>query len=740
VKAGGTAASAGWRVDRRTFLKALGLGGIGLFVGGALGSRLSPLVLPAAAQTTPIDDLALQLQFDPERIFRFVADEIRYQPYAGLLRGPEGTLMARAGNSVDQAALLAALLRASGMEVRFATGPLEGATVTSMLQAATMDASTLRRELAVALTGTGDGGRPLGTVELDPASRELLDEARRTSDSVVAWARDAVLETSTIIETALADAGIALPAAATGLPGSEVDGHVWVQAAAGPVWRDLDPSLPGALPGEVGSEAPTVHAELPDSLRHRLTFRVISEISVGGALSEETVLDADEFADVLAGRPIGILNVEQESLKALGASITSGLEGGTVYLPCLVLGEDVVVGQGQMRFGGASAADPLGDVAAATPGIADGEATAEWVEIAIASPDRPPVVVRRAVFDRLGPAVRTQDPPDLSTLGPADLVELDPSGPPDFVPAQRTHWLTVHTGIIGGEPLMGHLREPGPINSMTAQVDAYHVVREAAGLETLVPLGVTTFIDGPDITSLTVDQELGPDGSLLLRPVLDIWHRSLGTLPVADVAAAITAPAVAAGVLPHVAERLCFGAGVDGEERMAQASVGAVFDAARRSGVGFRAVQAPDDLADLEMPPDALARLSASLRAGMVAIVPERPVEIDGQARSGWWLVDPATGRTRDEADDGRGMSMVERGAITEADAEALPPLRRMGNCAAMVAFIAAPIIVGAALSTSDDPVTSWGGAALAIAAIANQAAKQWGLPPSELPPGMFGC
>ena len=65
---------------------------------------------------------------------------------------------------------------------------------------------------------------------------------------------------------------------------------------------------------------------------------------------------------------------------------------------------------------------------------------------------------------------------------------------------------------------------------------------------------------------------------------------------------------------------------------MAQASVGAVFDAARRSGVGFRAVQAPGDLADLEIPPDALARLSASLRAGMVAIVPERPVEINAPA------------------------------------------------------------------------------------------------------------
>jgi hypothetical protein len=100
-------------MDRRTFLKALGLGTVGLVAGGALGSRFAPFVTPVVAQTSPIDDLALQLQFDADRIFRFVADQIRYQPYAGLLRGPEGTLMARAGNSTDQAALLAGVRTAN---------------------------------------------------------------------------------------------------------------------------------------------------------------------------------------------------------------------------------------------------------------------------------------------------------------------------------------------------------------------------------------------------------------------------------------------------------------------------------------------------------------------------------------------------------------------------------------------------------------------------------------------------
>ena len=69
-----------------------------------------------------IAELAYQLEYDRDRIIAFVQDEIRYEPYAGALRGPVGTLWSAAGNAVDKAQLLTALLDASSIRTRLVVG------------------------------------------------------------------------------------------------------------------------------------------------------------------------------------------------------------------------------------------------------------------------------------------------------------------------------------------------------------------------------------------------------------------------------------------------------------------------------------------------------------------------------------------------------------------------------------------------------------------------------------------
>jgi transglutaminase-like putative cysteine protease len=99
----------------------------------ALAMQRPALPVELPRYQAPVDDrigdLAASLDYDLERIFRFVADSIRYQPYVGILRGATGTLDAGAGNSVDQALLLSALLDESLIPYRFVQGRLDEAAI-----------------------------------------------------------------------------------------------------------------------------------------------------------------------------------------------------------------------------------------------------------------------------------------------------------------------------------------------------------------------------------------------------------------------------------------------------------------------------------------------------------------------------------------------------------------------------------------------------------------------------------
>jgi large repetitive protein len=734
----------GTRIDRRTFLKLVGLGGAGALVAERiLGQGMAALsATPTSPEPDPIKELALELEFDPERIFRFVSEDIRYEPYAGVLRGARGTLTGRAGNSADQALLLAALLEASAVTYRFAMAPIDAVTADALMSSAGSTVESARAETIDALVGAGEGGRPL-RIEVDPAMQARLEEAEARADEVTGWARQQVEGSVSMIEDALAAAGIEVPDAFAGLPSLERDRHIWLQSASGPEWIDLDPSLPSTVMGEAIASPEITADTLPRELRHLVRFSIVAETVAGTGLREETLLEFEEFADVLAAEPITFVNIEQQGLKALGADIVSALGGGTTYVPCLVIGEDIVAASGVIRFGGGSD-DPFGVVGegASEGTVREGEPTAEWLEVAISSPGQEPVVVRREVFDRLGPAARADGPPDLSKVVPVPLVQLEPGAPPDLLPAQRTISLTVHTGVIGGEELGARLRSVPVTSALPAIVHAYHVVREAAGVEAALPLGVRTFVDSPNVVALTLDQESLADGGLGIRPVFDIWHRSLGALRLADQTASAT-PAILAGVLPHVAERLLVGDATrqpDTSETFV--SVGAVFDAARRAGIGPRLVMGPEELSGLTLPDDALARLTRSVSSGQVAILPERPVRIGGTDRSGWWLVHPDSGRTVDEMDDGRGST--EHAVIVKADTEAVPPLRRLGNCAGATFLMVAPLLVGFGLfAYSSNAGTSAFGALLALNSLAGLGA---GIPvPGVDPPptggsGLLGC
>jgi hypothetical protein len=135
---------------------------------------------------------AAELGHDPLVLFAYVRG-LGYEAYEGSLRGTRGTLWSEAGNSLDQASLLIAMLRAGGVPARYARGTLGAAPAQELI-----------------LSMFPEPTQFIGHV---PAGADVADPAN-----------DAALL-------------------------AEVQDHWWVEAYVGGQWLSLDPSFAGAQPG-----------------------------------------------------------------------------------------------------------------------------------------------------------------------------------------------------------------------------------------------------------------------------------------------------------------------------------------------------------------------------------------------------------------------------------------------------------------------------------------------------------
>ena len=175
---------------------------------------------------------------NPTAIFHFVRD-MQYEVYDGSLRGTRGTLWGEAGNSVDQASLLIAILRANGIPARYRHGSL------NTTNAQTLIASMFSEPQGVA------GHIPSGTAVSDPINDPTL----------IALAQD----------------------------------HWWVEAnLPGQGWTNLDPSFSDAAVGQSYATPGSNDriAALPASVQHSLTLTLLVEqytrFPVGGTFLQET--------------------------------------------------------------------------------------------------------------------------------------------------------------------------------------------------------------------------------------------------------------------------------------------------------------------------------------------------------------------------------------------------------------------------------------------------------------------
>src|SRR5262249_705078 len=80
---------------------------------------------PDAPQAPEIQALAAKLGYSPARIFEYVVNSIKFEPYYGALKGALGAYYTGGGGPTGQASLMIALLRASNVAARSVRGAVQ---------------------------------------------------------------------------------------------------------------------------------------------------------------------------------------------------------------------------------------------------------------------------------------------------------------------------------------------------------------------------------------------------------------------------------------------------------------------------------------------------------------------------------------------------------------------------------------------------------------------------------------
>ena len=291
--------------------------------------------------------------------------------------------------------------------------------------------------------------------------------------------------------------------------------------------------------------------------------------------------------------------------------------------------------------------------------MVDGEATAEWFQVTVTGPGSAPVVARRTVFDRVPADMRRTGAIDSTRSSRVELVDVRGTGTAVYPPMAATRTIVVATGPTSALSVAADVAHPSGMFGL-----AYHVLRDALDAGAVLDEGARTFIDAPNIVSVTVAPEAGPPAPQV-RAGLDILTRHQGVLPLAGSSTTPAKARLEAGVMAHIAERAALEGMSDAPSGFHRAiGVSEVFEAATDADIPTRVLQGsiPDQL---PFGPVANAHLQEAVAAGQVVVIPAEPVMLGGQQRTGWWAIDPTTGAVVDAMDDlsggGRGDGGVRR-------------------------------------------------------------------------------
>jgi hypothetical protein len=657
-----------------------------------------------------LEALLDELEYDPEQIVGFVSRAIYFEPYQGVLRGAQGTLMSRAGNSADQSLLLATLLKDAGFEARIHRARLPEGEARALISQVSMPRSARRppvkpegfssvlEQLVTSLNSSdkdiSNSGEdnPLDSEPADISSvhqSELFRAARAEADEIIALLDSAnVILAPHPIEKGLIE---------------ESQEYFWVQWREGPStpWIDSHPAFGNNVLSEFDPKTESVYAEsIPPELQHRVRIEVTIDQSFAGDLRTHHIIEPWERpAANLIGTEIQYLNLpskltSEEGFNDIAGSIQESdffvpvlngalpkrarafdLEGYVVPPDLLQSGFAGVFRQiGEKTEKAVSALSQMGSGDESEPNGQLVELIAHHIDYIFISPDGKEKKVRRTIDRKLGipksPPI-SRDHSDRAEFEFKErLSEIQSfmiavgEYPDAFVLDSMLKRLVQSKGAFQLVADMVFLPDEkhdfsvasstawfaGPQLSLFAQFD----LGAAANAES------TTYRATPSLVVYRQELKIGPD----VRSVIDIVHNKRRSLAVRNGEVVVASrQALMAGVWETWVENAYFSARSDAT------ILGSAAGLLRRAGeqsVPVHLVGPGEEgkLSRLRLPAQSIDAVIADLENGFHVIVPERPL-FEAPSIGTWYRVNAATGETLGMADGGLGATVAEYVVVT---------------------------------------------------------------------------
>lgn len=673
-----------------------------------------------------IDALAARLGSDPATIFHFVRDEIRFEPYTGVLRGALGALICRAGNALDRSLLLAVLLEKAGLNTQIASGRLTAQEAQILVNRLFEPVRPVRSVVPSFAELAPDLSRSMG---VDQAKLlEMAEEAQKYADKqekdLLNYVNSETALLSSQLTTAGAEAGVI---STNDRLVAEASEHYWVQYQdPSGRWVDLDSAFNDAEPGKTVVSATNTFSpdSVPEELYHHLqitlTLRVAQVADGKDGSANDTVLLSQELrvADQ-QGKDIMIGNapVPMPSATNAGMSLAQAFEPTKGYQTVLQVGSQVTSGKyfdldGQTSDGapgsaeGAAAANAggigksLGGLGGSMSGALSGESSqaittrivGEWVSYLLTSPgiqgEQP------SVRDYRRDIISTGNPQSTLTRSGRDALRIRLMWFVDLLPVTGA-FAPGYSGYLQAEAFQ-------PLISDRALSD--NLLKAAFGLAPgqaeprpprgRVPVRAVLLAAGAAGTARALCRARFPAlRAYFKRPGLIAYERAgastttgaafaerydIVSFPLSvssdpndhadDSRQAAASFHVLQGVLATRLEWVLLAESdlSSGSTRQGTFNATEVFRAARDQGIRTIVLRPGAaglaQLAAASLPEPITTELAKSLRAGRTLVFPTRPLRFDGRPQFAWWQVDDSSGEVIGIMPGGRGQAGAEYG------------------------------------------------------------------------------